>query len=285
MPRSSRVLATLGAVALAAALAAGAAAAGPRLVVCAPGFPGTTESARDVMDDFAALATRRASRSLPLSAEYHPDEASGLASLRRNDAALALVPLPFFLAHEAELELQPLLGAEQGEESGQVWSLVAPRGRVRAPADLAGFEVVSVAGYAPRFVRGPALGAWGGLPESARVVFTDRLLPALRRAAAGEPVALLLDAGQARSLAALPFAGELETVARTAPLPDALLCAVGGRMPHAERDALASALAALHDDPSGEGPELLAAMRMSRFVPVDRDGLERARTAYAAAPE
>ena len=73
------------------------------------------------------------------------------------------------------------------------------------PASLAGFELMSLAGYAPRFVRGPALGSWGKLPGDVKIVFSGAVLSGLRKAAAGEKVALLLDRAQTAALPTLPL--------------------------------------------------------------------------------
>src|SRR5512137_188895 len=75
------------------------AAAGTTLVVCAPGYPGSTEEAQPAMDAFAAAAGAAAAwPSGDLQAVYFETEAGGIERLAREDAGLALVPLPFFLA-------------------------------------------------------------------------------------------------------------------------------------------------------------------------------------------
>jgi hypothetical protein len=143
--------------------------------------------------------------------------------------------------------------------------------------------VISLAGYAPRFVRGPALGDWGEVPEGTSVTFSGAVLSALRRAAAGEPVAVLLDGPQAAALSSLPFAAKLEVVHRSAPLPVSVLCRVGARLPVKRVRELVEALTTLGDSPSGA--EALAGLRLSGFVPVDQPALEAAEAAFAAAKE
>jgi hypothetical protein len=236
-----------------ALLAAPAPQAAPAtLVVCAPGYPGTAAEAQPRMDRLAAAAARAAGwPEGSLAAAYEPGEDAGVARLRGDrGAALALVPLPFLVEHGAALRLRPRLAVTARGASEQVWSLVAKRGRVRAPADLAPFALQSVAGYAPPFVRG-ALREFGALPASTRIVQSAQVLSGLRRAAAGEDVALLLDAAQAAALPGLPYATELEVVARSAPLPTAFVATVGDRLPPARWAALERALAGLAGDPDG----------------------------------
>jgi hypothetical protein len=269
---------SLARLAAACALAAPALAAGDPivLVVCAPGYPGSTAEAQPALDAFAAAASEAAG--LPagrFGAVYHETEKGGLERVRKPDAAFALVPLPFLLQHGAALELAPRLAAvRKGGEASEAWTLVAKKGRVTGPASLAGWQVASLAGYAPGFVRG-ALGAFGRLPESARIVQTGQVLSFLRKAAAGEEVALLLDREQADALQSLPFAGDLEVVARSAPLPGAILCAVGKRASPAEAKALAAGLLRLGSSPAGAAA--LDGIRLSGFAPLDEAGLAAAR--------
>src|SRR5512137_2044059 len=135
-----------------------AAADPPRveLVACAPGNPGTTEEAQPSMGAFAAALARATGWPSPsLGATYLPTEKEGLARLGAPPLAVALVPLPFLLQHGAALGLTPRLVVEQkGLGPAETWTLVAKKGRVARPADLASFTVLSVAGYAPGFVRG-----------------------------------------------------------------------------------------------------------------------------------
>lgn len=253
------------------------------MVFCAPGSPGTTEEAQGAMDAFASAVAGRAG--LPpeaLGATYAATEEAGVARLRAPDAAVALVSLPFFLKHEKALALRAGLSPVlQGGAATERWTLVARKGRLPSPAALGEFAILSSAGFAPAFVRGPALGGWGRLPASVRIEASSAVLSALRRAAAGEPVAVLLDGAQEAALASLPFAAELEVVARSPALPAGVVATVGRRLAPARWEKLAGALRALPDEPAGA--EALAGVRMSRFVRLDGKALAAARAAYAEA--
>jgi hypothetical protein len=250
------------------------------LVACAPGYPGSTAEAQPHMDALAAaLASAAGWPPDRLAAVYLEKEDAGLERLRRPDAALALVPLPFLLQHGAALALEPRLQVVmKGTQPAEAWSLVARKGRVSGPAALAGFTVVSIAGYAPDFVRG-ALGRWGRLPAGAKVVASSQVLSALRKAAAGEDVALLLDAAQTSALASLPFAADLEVVATGPAFPGAFLCTAGKRLSPADWKALDAAFRRLPADPGGAAA--LEALRIDRTQPVDAAGLSAARKAAA----
>lgn len=239
------------------------------VVFCAPNYPGTTADAQPALDRFAAEVTRRASlESGAVTAVYHEREEAGLARLREAETVVAVVPFAFWTEHGESLGLVPRLQAVPlGSEPSETWSLVAARGAIRRAADLEGWEVVSIAGYAPRFVHGRALAAWGQIPSSARLVSSGQALSALRRASSGQRVAVLLDGAQSRSWPTLPFASQLEVVATSPAFPVSVVCSVTGRAGERVAERVLHALASLHDTP--EGRAVLQELRLARFVPAD----------------
>lgn len=272
-------------VALAGAPVTTLSAAEPQLsvIVCAPGYPGTTETAQPTMDAFAhSVATAARWKNGGLAAEYFQTLEGGLARLAEDDAALALVDLPFYLTHRDALGLKALLQVTPASGAAERYSLVARRGALAGPQSLAGWEVHGMQGYAPRFVRGVLLADWGPLPDSAEIRFTSRIVSSLRRAAAGENVAVLLDAAQAAALSRMPFAEDVETVVQSPPLGSSVLCSVGGRLSPEATAALIPALTNLSG--TAEGRTVLESMRMRAFQEVDRAELRRLEAAFAAAP-
>src|ERR1700722_14583107 len=199
------------------------AAALSTLVFCAPGYPGGAGDAQPFVDQFAGAAAAAAGWPAgSLAAVYDPTEQGGLAKLGGADAVLAFVPYPFYVEHSAQLHLAPLVQADVTDVGTQQrWTLVAKAGRVTGPSSLAGYTILSVAGYAPDFVRHSALESWA-LPADVKIESTGQVLSALRRAASGEPVAVLLDQTQMAALPRLPFAKELSTAMQSAELPVAI---------------------------------------------------------------
>jgi hypothetical protein len=266
-------------VALAASFAAVApASAAPEppvtFVACAPGYPGTTTEAQPSMDAFAAAVAKLAGWTPEkVVANYLPTEKEGMSRIRQ--AAVSMVPLPFFLQHGPALGLTARLQVEQrGLGPSERWTLVAKKGRVSKPADLAGMTVVSIAGYAPAFVRGVLGPAWR-LTEATQVAESTQVLSALRRAVAGENVAVLLDGAQGNAFPTLPFAAELDVVTRSEPLPAALVSTMAGHLGAGRWTALEKALLALPGDPAGAAA--LEGIRVVRFMPLDAPALEAAR--------
>ncbi|HHQ49193.1 MAG TPA: hypothetical protein ENK19_09980, partial [Acidobacteria bacterium] len=234
------------------------------VVVCAPGYPGSSAEAQPVMDRFAAALAAAAHRPAgSVTARYEPSAEGGVTAIAAPGTGLALVTLPFFLEHRVELGLAPVAQAvPAGRPALEPWTLVAGKGTVSGPAALDGWELRSLAGFSPRFVRRVALGGWGKLPSSVTIRFTGAVLSGLRRAAAGRHVAVLLDGEQAAALDGLPFADRLKVLHRSRPLPVSVLCTVRGR-------GAGLAAAALGLAAGAAGREALAGLRVERFEPVD----------------
>jgi len=252
------------------------------IVLCAPGYPGTTVQAQPTMDLFAgAVGKALQAPAGTLAAIYFENEAGGVERLAQPTSVVAVVPLPFMLKHADDLKLEPRLVVVQETGADETWSLVAARGRLRDVSSLTGWEVTGPPGYAPPFVRGTAFGDWGTFPDSARITFATAILSVLRRSAGGERVAVVLDEAQVKALGTLPFGAALEVVARSRPLPGSVVCLAGGRLKGGEAATLMEALLHLHE--TAEGAEILKGMRMVRFQAADREALDAARRAYAAA--
>jgi hypothetical protein len=218
-------------------------AAAATLVFCAPGYPGAAGDAQPFVDQFATASAATAGWAAgSLAAIYDPSEQGGLTKLGSADAVLAFVPYAFFVQHGKELHLAPLAQADvTGIGPEERWTLVAKAGAVTRPADLAGYTLLSVAGYAPEFVRHSALESWP-LPPDVKIESSGQILGVLRRIAAGEHVVALLDQTQSAALPTLPFAAQLKAVTQSAPLPVAILAVVDARLPAARARSLQAGL-------------------------------------------
>ena len=240
------------------------AAAAATLVFCAPGYPGAAGDAQPLVDRFAAAAVKAAGWPAgSLSAIYDPTDEGSIAKLGSADAVLAFVPYPFFVQHAAQFHLTALAQADvTGIGTQQRWTLVAKAGLPSTPSPLTGYSIVSVAGYAPLFIRHAALGNWPLAPE-VRIQPTGQILSALRRVANGEQSVALLDQTQANALPTLPFANSLEAVAQSAPLPVALIVVVEARVPGPRTRSLQAGLLQMA---SGSGADALTALQLKGFV-------------------
>jgi hypothetical protein len=236
------------------------------LVFCAPGYPGGSGDAQPYVDQFAkAAATSAGWKSDSLAAIYDPTEQGGLAKLGDKESVLAFVPYAFYVQHAVALHLTPLAQADvAGVGIQERWTLVGKAGGpVTGPASMTGYTILSVAGYAPEFVRHSALAEWA-LPSEVKIEPTGQILSALRRVASGEPVVALLDQTQAAALSTLPFAAQIKTLTQSPPLPVALIAVVDSRLPEARAKAFQAALIKMNA--ANGGAETLAAVHLKGFV-------------------
>src|SRR5882757_6650503 len=233
------------------------------LVFCAPGYPGGAGDAQPFVDQFAKAAAASAGWGGTLAAVYDPTEQGGLAKLNDKDSVLAFVPYAFFVQHGAALHLAPLAQADVvGVGTEERWTLVGKAGgSVTDAKSLSGYTILSVAGYAPEFVKHSALAAWT-LPSDVKIEATGQILSALRRVASGEPVVALLDQTQAASLATLPFAAQIKTLTQSAPLPVAVIAVVDAGLPEPRAKAFQTALIKMNS----ANVETLASLRLKGFV-------------------
>src|SRR5260370_1360257 len=104
-----------------------------------------------------------------------------------------------------------------------------------------------------------------GLPADVEIVASSAVLSALRRAANGEKVAVLLDGAQSAALGKLPFAASLAVVESSPPMPVAVISTLDKRIDERRRKTLQPAFTPLSGDPSA--PEALDAAPMPPFVP------------------
>jgi ABC-type phosphate/phosphonate transport system substrate-binding protein len=234
------------------------------LVFCAPGYPGASGDAQPFVDHFAKDAAASAGwKPDSLGAIYDPTEQGGLAKLADKDSVLAFVPYAFYVQHGAALHLAPLAQADvAGVGTQERWTLVGKAGGpVTSAPTMAGYTILSVAGYAPEFVKHSVLVSWP-LPADVKFESTGQILSALRRVASGEPAVALLDQTQSAALATLPFASQIKTLTQSAPLPVALIVVVDARVPDARAKAFQSALIKMNS----ANAETLASLRLKGFV-------------------
>ena len=190
---------------------------------------------------------------------------SDLARLAAPEAALAFVPYPFFVQHGAQLHLVPLAQADVPPAGVQQrWTLVLPKGHAAAARGTGRPDAHQHGGLRTGFCpRGPAQPR-ARCPPTTTITATGQVLSALRRAANGDPVAVLLDQEQAGATGQFAVRGEPAAVGTSAPVPVALIVVVAGRMPQARAQALQQAL--LHLSGTPQGAATLSRLRLNGFV-------------------
>lgn len=269
---------------VAAMLAIGGGATGvfaqtPTLVVCAPGHPGTAAQALPTLAKFAERLSSDLAELRGLKAVFCSGPEDGKVLLEDGKAVVALLSLSAYLqflegAKAIPVALPVISAGARGE-----WALVSGRNKIKKAGDLAGWELSSRSGFANDFIQVLFSEFWEPLPSEARLVFNPRSLAALRRAAAGEKVAVLLDADEAAALENLPFFAQLEVVFRTEPLPKSVfvLLTADSRIGRSKLAANLSAVLSRFDR-SASGSGILGEMQIEKFEAItagDRSQIDR----------
>ncbi|MCA8922568.1 MAG: PhnD/SsuA/transferrin family substrate-binding protein [Planctomycetes bacterium] len=270
-------------MALLLALVGGMARAEPALLVCYPNAPGTTESAKPVMEQLGAQ--------IGGEAVYFNDLAAANAWIESHgQPTCAIVSLGVYLRWREPHGLQPVAATERhGSTRERFYLLVAQ------DAPYASLEAFGAARptlwsghldnptFAERviFARGLALGE-----RATQVVSTAQPLRALRRLKGGRefegrPVdGVLLDASAWKELQQLAsFKGKVRVLFESAELPTPPVVSFANSDPAAVA-ALRAKLLGLGE--RAEGKKLLETLQLTAFRPADPEALEPVVAAYEA---
>jgi len=212
------------------------------LVFCAPGYPGGAGDAQPYVDQFAKATASSSGWSGHPCGRVRSHRARRLAKLNDKDSVLAFVPYAFFVQHGAALHLARWRSrCGRCRHRGALDAGGKAGGSVTDAKSLSGYTILSVAGYAPEFVKHSALAAWT-LPSDVKIEATGQILSALRRVASVNRWWRCSIKTQAASLATLPFAAQLKSLVQSPPLPVALIAVVDSRVPAARAKTVQTAL-------------------------------------------
>ncbi len=255
----------------------GSPAAERDILFWAPYAPGSPEQAAGALEEFARLVEQAAGwPEGSISAVYRNKEDDGLRAIRELDPGFVLVPIPVHLRYHESLDWAPVRVAVLAGVEAQRYSLYGPAG---SSLDwLSDVTIEGDAAYDPEFVRTLVLGGQYAVADD-RFHPTSRPLSAVRRAARGEKVVVLLDEGQRRALASLPAAAELVLLAESGWMPAAVLVSRAGAT-EADVQQLGRVLDGLSTDP--EAADLLATLRIQRFEAVEPQAIEKLQRIYSA---
>jgi len=226
-----------------------------------PYSAGSSEQASATMDAFARYVEKGAKWPAgSASAAYVNSVEGGPPAIAATRPGFLIVPVPIFLRYHEENDWTPLRIVVTDSGDAQRYTLFGPPGS--SLEALAGAPLEGETVYDPAFVGGVVLdrARFDLVPHA-----TARTLSAVRRAAKGEKVAVLLDESGRAGLATLPQGTTLAKLAESPWMPAGIVVAT----PAASADDRASLGAAL--DRAGKdqnASELLKTMKMRRFEEV-----------------
>ena len=254
-------------------IAAPAGAGSHDILFWAPYGAGDAEQAAATMEEFARYVEKAAGwPEGSASATYSSTVDGDLGRLQEDPPGYVIVTAPIYLRHHAAFGWRAMGSLITDTADAQRYSVYGPAGSTLA--SLEGAPLTGDTAYDAAFVAGIVLGR---AEVGFELVPTDRPLSAVRKAARGESIAVLLDEGQRRALDSLPTGDDLVLLAESIWMPAGILAAGEGVSAEAA-EKLMAALERAADDPAAE--PLFHTMRIRRFEPVDPEVLAALDRAY-----
>ena len=204
-------------------LAAPAALAETRVLLCFPGGPGTTEQAQPVVDQFLSKLAAQAGWD-KASGAYYNDMARCAAEIKAGKADVAMIPLDVYLAQRGAWKLAPVAKLANKETAGQ-YHIVAKKG---ATLDsIKGQQLSTGLKASDSFLTRVALESRVDVSKDFKVKRRRSALKSVKDVAKGKAAAALLDDVAQKALDGLPMAKDLVTVLSGPELPGAIVAGVG----------------------------------------------------------
>lgn len=212
--------------------------AGPHdLVVVRPGGPSASEQALAQIDRLAKqLAEKAGWDKTTAKGSYFTDEAEGLKYIKANKPGFILGSMGFYLKYRDELGLTIINQAILAGSLESKYYVVSKKGGPASLADLKGKTFAGTHLEEPEFVERILLERALAFDKDVTIK-TMRSLRALKKLAKGEVDAVILDQKEYDGIAQLPFAGDLQTIFTSKPVPNNGFMSVKGNATAADKAA------------------------------------------------
>jgi hypothetical protein len=221
---------TAGLTALAAGVALFVGAAAPAhaeehaMLICIPGGPGSTAEAAERLPKLFARFGEVTG--LQWRGEYHTVKASCDKYLEEQRPVLGLFDYATFLEQREARKLVPAVEVIRQGQGQNRYFLVAKKGQ--GLEALKGKGLWSAHLDAAAFISKVAFDGRIDIAKDFEGKRTASSLKAIKALAKGEADVILIDENEYASLGELPFAGDLEAIATSDPLPGVPLVVIGG---------------------------------------------------------
>lgn len=190
------------------------------IILIKPGGPGSTASAKNVMEDFASTLNKISTAEI--KATYFPSEKSALQFVHSNKPQIGIVSPAFYLKYRKRYNLNLQLQVrEQGKLQKHYLIIVNQNSPARDLASLRGATVASNFFYEPELLSLLFFNNKDGWQKNYRVRTTRRPYTSLRRMSKGRMDAVIVDTFQWRVLRPiLERAGyKMRILAKSPPVP------------------------------------------------------------------
>lgn len=197
------------------------------MLLCLPGFPGTSAQAQPYIDKMLRhLENKLGWEPGSMTGAYLPDGSAAAGQLAEEKPGLALVDPSVYAGSYKTLGMTVIAKVEVGGPGAQTYSVIT---RADGPTDLAGLEGKRVVGpvvHDEKYVVNVLLDKQ--VPRgSLELVNRQRPLKALRDVARGKADAAIVDQSAVEHMGELAFASELRVIYTSAPVPPPAVVVIG----------------------------------------------------------
>jgi hypothetical protein len=221
------------------------------MVLCMPGFPGTTAQAQPFVDKMLRhLESKMGFDKQSLSGVYLPDGNQGVARLEKDKPGLALVGPSVYAGQHSVFGMKVIAKVEVNGRGDEVYSVVTRKDGPGTLKALAGKKVSGVVVHDEKYVYNVLLDKAidpGGLT----LVSQKRPLKSLRDVASGKADAAIIDQAVKQHMGDLDIAADLRIIHTAQPVPAPAVVVMGQGAKQAK--AFKKALVGMCRTPDGKG--------------------------------
>jgi len=243
------------------------------MVILQPGAPATEEEAKpyvQLLGDYLGEKTGGSA----FSASFFGELAPGVTYVQDKKPAYGFISYGVYKAHQKSWSLVPLAQLKFGGRTSGTYSIVVRKGRYQSLGELKGKRIAGGILFEPDLFYEVALA--GKYSEGDfELIPTTRTMRVMRKVAKDKMDAIVLDQRAVKGLAKLKLPAELAPIHETAPVPNPIFVAFGGRAPGAEQEKVKAALLSLCTDP--KGMKVCRNFDFDAFVAIDAKDLEPAK--------
>ncbi|MDJ0762558.1 MAG: PhnD/SsuA/transferrin family substrate-binding protein [Myxococcota bacterium] len=258
-------------------LALGMAVANTRqMLLCLPGFPGTSSQAQPYVDKMLRYLEPKLGWSAgTITGLYLPDGAAASKKLLEVKPGIALVGPSIYAAHQKALRMQVIAKVEVDGRGAETYAIVTKKDGPSSLAALVGKTIEGTVVHDEKYIYNVLLDQQIS-PGKIGLKSEIRPLKSLRNVARGRVDGAIVDASVQRHMASLPFADELQVIYTSKPVPPPAVVVMGEGRKHAEK--LKKALVGLCQRPDGQ--DLCRALMLTSILAASDADYKALKKAY-----
>ena len=258
-------------------LITGVALAGAKdMLLCLPGFPGTSIQAQPYIDKVLRhLESKMDWPALSMKGVYIPDGPLALKKLSAKKPGIALVGPSIYASQHKAFKMKVIAKVEVNGQAQQTYSVVTKKGGPKTLKELAGKTLKGTVVYDTSYIYNILLN--GEIPKGAlKLENVKRPLGALRDVARGKTDGAIISQEVKNHMKELPFASDLQVIYTSKPVPPPAVVVMGDGVKHAGK--LAKILVGMCQRPDGK--ELCKTLTISSIKAASDADFKEFLTAY-----